>query len=302
MRRFDIVALGEPLVEFNQQADGRYRSGFGGDTSNMVMAASRLGGRTGYLTHVGDDRFGQALLDLWAREGVDVTGVRVVQQAPTGLYFVHHDAQGHHFEYRRAGSAASLMGPADVPVELIAEASWLHVSAISQAISANAAAAVDAALAAARTVGTRISYDTNLRLRLWPLERARPVILASIGGVDLAKTSIDDAQSLLGACTPEAVARDFLDRGAKAVAVTLGAEGAFVADATGNHFMEAIAVDAVDATGAGDAFTGALVLELHRGVPLVTAARFASAAAALATTGYGAVDPLPTRAQVMARL
>jgi len=84
----DIVAIGEPLVEFNQarSADpAAYLQGFGGDTSNMAIAAARLGADVGYVTRVGNDRFGRMFLDLWRSEGVDASGVAVDPEAPTGV-------------------------------------------------------------------------------------------------------------------------------------------------------------------------------------------------------------------------
>ena len=79
MSGFDIVAIGEPMVEFNQTRAGEpnYLQGFGGDTSNTIIAAARAGARTAYVTRLGDDEFGRLLLDLWRREGVDASGVGI---------------------------------------------------------------------------------------------------------------------------------------------------------------------------------------------------------------------------------
>ena len=110
--RLDIVALGEPLIEFNQTraADPRaYVQGFGGDTSNMAIAAARLGARAGYITRLGGDSFGRLFRELWVEESVDMRGVAIDADAATGVYFVTHGAQGHEFSYLRAGSAASRM-------------------------------------------------------------------------------------------------------------------------------------------------------------------------------------------------
>ena len=74
----DIVALGEPMIEFNQaqaNAPNAYLQGFGGDTSNMAIAAARLGARVGYVTRLGDDAFGRLFRELWTAEGVDIRGV-----------------------------------------------------------------------------------------------------------------------------------------------------------------------------------------------------------------------------------
>src|SRR5437660_12914087 len=96
----EIVALGEPLVEFNQTraADPHtYLQGFGGDTSNMAIAAARLGARAGYITRLGDDAFGRMFLALWEREQVDGRALFGDREPPTGLYFVSHRARRHAF-------------------------------------------------------------------------------------------------------------------------------------------------------------------------------------------------------------
>ena len=116
----DIVCLGEPLLEFNQQPDGRYLPGHGGDTSNCAIAAARQGASVGYITRIGDDAFGASFLSLWRAEGVDTREVVRDPAAHTGIYFVTHDERGHAFSYFRAGSAASLMQPGQVPEACIA--------------------------------------------------------------------------------------------------------------------------------------------------------------------------------------
>jgi 2-dehydro-3-deoxygluconokinase len=299
---FDVVSLGEPLYELNRQPDGRFLPGVGGDTLNVAVAASRLGGRCAYLSRLGDDIFGAEIRDLMRRESIDASGVSSDEGAPTGLYFISHGPEGHVFTYRRQGSAASLMTPADLKPGLIAGASFFHASGISQAISSSAAETVAAAIAMARAAGVGVSFDTNYRPRLWPVDAARPVIEAAAARADILKTSIEDSIALLGVADPAGIARHFLALGAGAVVVTLGREGVFFASAEGSGHVAGRQVEAVDATGAGDAFTGALLSERARGTPLGEAVRFANAAAALSTLGYGAIAPLPSRAAVEAAL
>jgi 2-dehydro-3-deoxygluconokinase len=300
--RFDVVSLGEPLYELNRQPDGRYLPGIGGDTLNVAIAAARLGSRCAYVTRLGDDIFAEEIRGLMAREGVDASGVVRDPEAPTGLYFVTHGPRGHVFTYRRKGSAASLMTPRDLKPDLIAGARFLHASGISQAISASAAETVAAAMAMARANGVSVSYDTNFRPRLWTAEMARPVIEAAARNADILKTSAEDCEALLGLSAPKQVARHFLGLGARAVVVTLGRDGVFMASPEGFAHVAGRRVEAVDATGAGDAFTGALLSERARGLPFAAAVRFANAAAALSTLGYGAIAPLPSRAAVEAAL
>jgi 2-dehydro-3-deoxygluconokinase len=299
----DIIAIGEALFELNQPSDGApFIPGFGGDTSNAVIAAARSGASTGYFTAVGADRFGQSLVELWRAEGVDASRVIVNGAAHTGLYFVTHGPDGHEFSYLRAGSAASRLTEADIPADYVGAARLLHVSGISQAISSSAADAVFAAIDIARRRKVLISYDTNLRLKLWPLKRAAAIIHEAMKSVDIALPGLDDARQLTGLQAPDAIADFYLRLGAAIVALTLGREGALVATPQRRERIASIPVEAVDATGAGDAFDGAFLAEyLNAGDPF-QAARFANVAAALSTRGYGAVPPLPTRAQTLAAL
>lgn len=297
----DIVALGEPLVEFNQAraADpSTYLQGFGGDTSNMAIAAARLGARVAYVTRLGDDRFGRMFRDLWRDEGVDSTGVAVDVEAPTGIYFVAHGPQGHEFSYLRAGSAATRMRPDTLPLDLVRGARLVHASGISQAISASACDAVLAAFAAAREAGAIVSYDPNLRLKLWPLARARAVIVATVALATWCLPSQEDAQMLFGGTSADAVLDALHAAGAQGVVLKQGAEGCIVSHGGRRERIRAHRVASVDATGAGDCFDGAFATRLLAGDDPVAAARYANAAAAIATTGYGAVAPLPRPADV----
>jgi 2-dehydro-3-deoxygluconokinase len=299
----DLIAIGEALFELNEAtAGGPFLPGYGGDTSNAVIAAARAGAETGYFTAVGADRFGEALVQLWRAEGVDASRVTVNGGAHTGIYFVTHGPNGHEFSYMRAGSAASRMTEADIPADYIGAARMLHVSGISQAISSSAADAVFAAIEIARARKVLVSYDTNLRLKLWPLTRARAIIHEAMQSVDIALPGLDDAQKLTGLHQADAIVDFYLRLGAKIVALTLGVEGVLVATPQRRERVASIKVDAVDATGAGDAFDGAFLAEYLRAGDPFQAARFANVAAALSTRGYGAVPPLPTRAQTLAAL
>jgi 2-dehydro-3-deoxygluconokinase len=302
--RFDLVALGEPLVEFNQtrELSDQYLHGFGGDTSNCAIAAARLGARVAYVTRVGSDAFGRDFLALWKSEGVEVDGVGIDPDAPTGIYFVTHGPNGHEFSYLRAGSAASRMGPEDLPLEVIRAAKVLHLSGISQAISASACDVCFAAMEAARASGVKVSYDTNLRLKLWPLPRARAIIRASLELADWALPSLEDAALLFGRDEPDAILDACHAGGAPLVVLRCGARGCIVSDGRRRERTAGHRVKAVDATGAGDCFDGAFAARLVAGDDPFTAARYANAAAALATTGYGAVAPLPRHREVMALL
>jgi len=299
----EIVAIGEPLFEFNQlPGQTLYRQGFGGDTANFAVAAARAGASVGYLTRLGDEAFGRQFLDLWDREGVDRSAVSLDPEAPTGIYFISHGPAGHEFTYRRAGSAASRMRFTDAFAGHVAAATWLHTSGISQAIGTQACDAVFAAIDHAREHGTRISYDLNFRPRLWPKARAAAIARATIAASDLFLPSIDEAAMLFGIDDPHRLIDFAHGLGARAVAVKLGARGALVSDGEAIHDVAAMRVEPIDATGAGDCFGGVTVARLLAGDSLPAAARAGCAAAALSTTGFGAIDPLPRRDEIRAAL
>ena len=302
--RFDVVALGEPLIEFNQVRSGEatYLRGFGGDTSNAVVAAARAGARTAYLTRLGCDEFGDAIRHMLQSEGVDTQFIVRDPDAPTGLYFVSHTDAGHQFTYRRAGSAASLMTPQELPRQAVQKSRYLHVSGISMALSVSACDTVFAAMQIAREAGAQVCLDANLRLRLWTLARARQCLTEGLHLCDLFVPSEEDLQTLTDLRQPEQLLSWSHAQGARLVVLKRGAQGCWVSDGTQVRVLPGHAVPVQDATGAGDCFSGNLLARLATGDDIFTAARYANAAAALAVQGWGAVAPLPRPDAVRALL
>lgn len=299
-----ILAIGEPMLEFNQASSDpqRFLQGFGGDTSNFCVAVARQGGRAGYVTRLGDDAFGRFFLELWRTEQVDVSGVAIDPQAHTGVYFVTHDVQGHAFSYLRKGSAASRLSPDNLPLALIDAARYLHVSGITQAISESACDAVFTAIDRARKAGVVVTYDPNMRLKLWPLARARAIVAATAREVDIMLPSLEEAQTLTGLSLPDEIVQCYLDLGPHTVCLKMGGDGVLVATRNRRTRIAGHQVKVLDATGAGDCFDGAFVARLSMGDTAEAAARYANAAAALSTSGFGAVAPIPRPADVAAML
>lgn len=300
----DIIALGEPMVEFVRQTDATapfYLRGLGGDTSNAAIAAARQGASVGYLTALGADPFGDSVLGAWADEGIDASAIQRDPAAPTGIYFVDPDPAGRYFTYYRAGSAASLMKPEALPVAYLEGAKILHLSGITLAVSVPMRETALRAVEIAANAGVSVSIDTNLRLKLWPLEQARAVIHAAMAHARIAVTSIDDSADLTGLNDPAEIAAFYQSLGPEIVLVTMGAEGCFLAVGPSHHHIPAAPATPVDSTGAGDSFAGAFLawwLELG---DAVEAAHRAAIVAAGTVSGLGAVDPIPRRADVLAR-
>jgi 2-dehydro-3-deoxygluconokinase len=295
--------MGEPMLEFSQLPAGadaarHYLEGFGGDTSNAAIAAARQGARVGYVTALGADMPGDRFIDLWQREGVDTSCVLRTDRHQTAVYFITHDASGHHFLHYRTGSAASMYAASDVPAAAIAAARILYVSGISQGISVTACDAVFAAIDVAVRHGVKVAYDTNYRPSLWPPARAAAVIHAAMAHAEYALPGADDVRVLTGLSDPDAMLDFYLRLGPRVVVLRMGQAGAYLATADQRVRIPSHHVVAVDATGAGDTFCGSFLARILAGDNPEAAARYASVAAALACTGYGAVAPIPYAAAV----
>jgi 2-dehydro-3-deoxygluconokinase len=308
----DLVSIGEPMLEFNQQpgtdaetaALGRrfYLEGFGGDTSNAAIAAARAGCRVAYVTAIGDDPAGDRFAELWTAEGIDMSGVRLSNTHPTAVYFVTHGPRGHEFRYYRQGSAASTMSPVDMPKSLIENAKFVFASGVSQAISPNAADAVFHAFDLARAAGVKVAYDTNYRARLWPVPRARAVMHHAVAMADIALPSLEDAQMLTGLNDPAAIVDFYLRLGPKLVVLKLGDKGARLGTPDGHVDIPPFPCRFIDGTGAGDTFCGNFLARLIAGDQPADAARYAGVAAALKTEGFGAVAAMPHEPVVRAAM
>ena len=304
----EILALGEPMAEFAATERGRlsnvatFRRGWGGDTSNFIVAAARLGAGAGYIARLGGDEFGRSFLDLWRQEGVDASHVIVEPDAFTAVYFISLDEDGRHsFTYYRAGSAASRLSPADLDAGYLSAARVLHTSGITQAISGSARETAVEAMRVARAQGVTVSYDANVRPRLMPLDNLRATISDAFERADVVFLSVEDAGHLYGSLPAGAVVDRVLARGPKAAVLRQGAAGCLVAAADGRRVaVPGWPVEAVDATGAGDAFNAGFLVQWLGGADPEQAGRFANAVGALTTRGIGAVAPIPRRAQVEA--
>lgn len=305
-RGLDIVALGEPLIELTAEEPGhlkdvtRFCRGWGGDTSNVVVAAARLGARCGYLSCVGGDQFGEAFLELWRGEGVDTSEVYVDAECRTGVYFVSLRPDGEReFTYYRSGSAASRMHPGRLRAEYLRKARILHTSGISQAISDSCRDTVEAAIRLAREAGLTVSYDANARPQLRDSSWLRETFRSTVPLVDILFLSEQDAELLFPQQGIRETMESLADQGPRIVVLARGERGCLLAaDGAPPGEVPGWEVEAVDTTGAGDAFAGAFLAEWIRGAEAEEAARLANAAAALSTTGRGAVTPLPRRKDV----
>ncbi len=297
----EVLSIGEPLMEFSEieSDEGKiYKSGFGGDTSNFIIAVARQGVKAGYQTKVGKDAFGDQFLNLWKKEGVDVSQVIQDPNAHTGIYFISYSNKGHQFTYLRKNSSASKLNPTDINSDIISNLKCLHISGISQAISTSSCDAIFRAVEIANKNRVPISFDPNLRLKLWSLTRARAIIHETVQKADYFLPSLEDAEQLTGISDPKDIIDYYLNLGAKNIILKLGPNGVMIANDNDHHHIEGIKVDTIDATGAGDTFDGVFISKILQGATMEEAAKYANIGAALSTRGYGAVTPIPMKKEI----
>jgi 2-dehydro-3-deoxygluconokinase len=282
---------------------GSFRKAYGGDTLNTLVAAARLGASTGYVTRVGDDPFAPFLLEAWRAEGIEVSQARLVEGF-NGLYFISLLPGGEReFTYYRRGSAASTMTPGDLDPAYIGSARVLHVSGISQAISPSCRETVLAAVRLAREQGVLISYDPNLRRKLWPsLAEARAAMHEVLPFADIVLPSApEEMTELLEARTPEEGVERLWAAGVGTVAAKLSEKGCLLGyDGRLVAIPPFVPEAVVDATGAGDAFDGAFLHGLVSGLSPEEAARLAVVCAGLSLRSRGAIGGLPYRDEAYA--
>jgi 2-dehydro-3-deoxygluconokinase len=260
--------------------------GFGGAESNVAINLVRLGVPAAWVSKVGADAFGQALVAELDGHGVDVADVRVDPERPTGLYVKEPGAHGTAVRYYRAGSAASAMGP-ELASIVDSGCDWVHLTGITPALSPNCLDLVRGLLRDDRDYG--VSFDVNYRPTLRPAQDPE-VLLALARRADLVFVGDDEAKALWGKEDVDAI-RALLP--VPTLVIKHGARGATVLDDR-PHFVPALRVDVVEPVGAGDAFAaGFLAARLSdRPVEHCLRAGHLTAASALCTVrDVGALLP-----------
>jgi fructokinase len=309
-----VLSIGEILIDFIV-ADGAtslaaaesFVARGGGAPANVTVALARMGIDSAFCGVVGGDPFGTRLRDELIAQGVDTSRLRESDAEATTLAYAWKDAGGDgHFWLLRG--ADRQLSPEDVESAGIAGFAAIVVGSV--ALSAQPSrSAIERAVQIARQSGVAVVFDVNLRPSLWAdLSKAGPACELVARQSDVVKLSLDDAGGLFGGgISPEKVFELILELGPAATVLTDGERGCWFAsksDGAVTH-VPAFAVAAIEPTGAGDAFTAALVaraLSSGWAAPTIDDARYAAAAGALATTRHGAWEGLPSRKQLDAFL
>jgi 2-dehydro-3-deoxygluconokinase len=297
----DLLTAGEALVSFRAATDGTggegaWHSAVAGAESNVAIAMSRLGHRTQWVGAVGDDDFGRIVCRQLAAHGVDVVDVAVDVERPTALMFVRQrTADLATVEYRRAGSAGSVVPRERLSRALARRPRLVHVTGVTPALSQESREAVTWLAESACAAGALVCLDINYRSRLWTRAQARAALEPLTRHTRLVVASEDELELVAGADTERAAADVLLDRGVEQVLVKRGARGATAWSAEGRIDEPALAVTAVDTIGAGDAFTAGYLSGVLDGLGVGECLRRGAVLGAFCVSTRGDWQGLPTR-------
>lgn len=303
MPEFDIVSIGECLVELYSEksfADTEiFRKDYGGDTITVLVAASRLGSRTGYITRVGEDHFAPFLLQGWLNERIDLSLVKVIPGLKNGVCFDSaFSGGGHNTAYYREGSAASTLSVDDIKTEYVAAGKCLHVSGVSQALSMSSRDMVYEACRLVKENKTgEVSYDPHYRSGLWPVQEAKVAFQEILPFVDILFLKHPfESEELIGIEDPDALIKALWQQGVRVVALKTGKQGCIVGERHSRVIGRVEAFNAggvVDRTGSGDVFCGAFLHGITRGYDIFQAAWLGNIMAALKMRRHGTIAALP---------
>ncbi len=274
----ELVCLGELLVDFVQMDEERFLRTPGGAPANVAAQAALLGMRAQFVGKVGKDMHGDFLLKRLQRLGVDVSAAVQDPDVFTTLAFVGVDKETaeRSFSFARKPGADTRLSPSELPREALRSCRALHVGSLSLTDEPARSATLQA-IEIAKAAGALISYDPNYRASLWPSKAEALERMSSLlDKADLVKLSEEEAELLCGTADAEQAAQLVLARGAGLVAITLGAEGAFVATRAASTHIPSIPCFPRNTTAAGDAFWGALLYKVVHEQGIRTAADFAA--------------------------
>ncbi|MFC5531353.1 sugar kinase [Cohnella yongneupensis] len=309
----DVVTIGESMLSMQPMSEGAlayaplFTRTIAGAESNVSIGLSRLGFKVRWVSRLGADPFGDVIQSTLAGEGIDVSQVARDARYPTALYFKEFKGYGDpNVYYYRRGSAMSQVAPEHVADAWFEGAKHLHVTGITPALGEQSADAIRVAMKRARELGLTVSFDPNLRRKLWTEEAARRTLLSLIPLCDIFMPGDEEAEFLAGVMSEEAYGAHFLAMGPKAVVLKLGERGSM--GFAGDQVVQAAPYTVkrvVDTVGAGDAFAAGFLSgvlefgELTEDDNLLRALERANHMGAIATQFKGDWEGLPKREELL---
>ena len=307
--QYDIVSLGPLLVEIiRTELDkplckpalfaGPFASG---DSPIFIDAAAKMGSTCCFIGVVGNDDFGNCVVERLKADGVDTSQIRIVDHKTTAVTFVAYFNDGsRRFLYHVPDAAAGLLCPDDVKPEAVRNIKWLHITGFSLSGSKSSERAIYRAMGLISD-DVRVSFDPNIRPEILSVEEIRKLCGRAIERAELILPSASEATMLTGAKNDDEGCRIWQEMG-KIVVQKNGVRGCRIYSSDGIMDVPTFKAEEVDPTGAGDAFSAAFITGLIEGKTLYQTGIFANAVGAFSVLKRGPMEGIPTRKQVEAFL
>lgn len=301
-----VITIGETMVSFTPQDNMGLSYGpplkmhIAGAESNTAIGIRRLGHPTAFISRIGDDSFGQFILRSIRAEGVDTSHLTIDTEHPTGIMFKEPKPRMEtSVYYYRNGSAASHMGCTDIPEKEIAEARILHFTGITPILSASCREMAYHAIEIAQAHRCAISFDPNIRVKLWKNQDYAPLMRDFIEHSTYLLAGLEELSFLYHTDDIRQITdRVFASGSLKCLALKDGSNGAYICDKQGILHIPAAACSCIDPVGAGDAFNAGFLSGILEGRPYTECGAIGALCGACATETYGDVEGLLTKTEL----
>jgi len=306
----DIITLGEAMVVFNPDFTGpmKFVNGFqkriGGAELNLAIGCARLGLQTGYITRLGNDEFGKSIRTFARGEGIDTSEVDFIDYYPTSINFkeIMEDGSVKTFYYRDKSPTLS-MRPEDLNEDYFKQAKILHLTGIFPAIGEAPMQVMEQAIHLAKKHNVKISFDPNIRLKMWSKEEARKVLLEILPEVDILLAGDEEMDIIIGEKDPTAIIEKSKEMGISYIAIKqgpLGSVGYFNGKTVVADPVQASKV--ADTVGAGDGFNAGVLFGYLHGWTLERTLHFANTIGSMVVGIIGDNEGLPYYEDVQEKL
>lgn len=306
----DVITIGDAMITFNPSSNGpmRFVNTFerkvGGAELNFAIGCSRLGLNSGWISRLGNDEFGRYILNFVRGEGIDTDEVKLVDGYPTSLNFkeIMEDGSGRTFYYR-SNSPTLTLTPDSLRESYFENAKILHITGVFPAIQPQNVEVIKQAIKLAKKQNVMISFDPNIRLKLWDKERAKEVLSEFLPYVDIMLTGVEEAELLLGTKNPQEVIDKCKQQGISYVAIKQGDKGSI-----GYHNDQTVEAPSVpprkvvDTVGAGDGYDAGFVYGVLQGWSIEKILNFANTIGSMVVSVSGDNEGLPYLDDVLVQL
>lgn len=301
-----VITIGETMVSLapHENVGLSYgpslRMRIAGAESNTAIGICRLGHSAAFISRIGDDSFGQFILRSVRAEGVDTSHLITDTTHPTGIMFKEpRPRMETSVYYYRSDSAASHMSCSDIPEKEIAEARILHFTGITPILSVSCREMAYHAIEIAQTHHCAISFDPNIRIKLWKNQDYAPLMLDFIGRATYLLAGLEELRFLYHTDDMKRIMDKAFSSGTlECLALKDGSNGAFICDKTGIHPIPPADCSCIDPVGAGDAFNAGFLAGILEGHPYIKCGTIGALCGARATESFGDVEGLLTKAEL----